>query len=90
MLDRRRFKLAVQDYDNTIPFPQREVWLRAEDGLQLKLEGKLDAPNRNGKARSNSHSEQKIDSQPRNAPDDNDGAEAPKSVPDSDGDGEDL
>ena len=58
--------------------------------MKIGVEGKLDAPNRNGKARSNSHSGQKTDSQPRNAPDDNDGAEAPPSVPDSDGDGEDL
>ncbi|MEM8807091.1 MAG: mechanosensitive ion channel family protein [Cyanobacteria bacterium P01_G01_bin.38] len=65
---RRRFKLALQDCDHAIPFPQREVWLRADKGLQLKLRGKLDSThsNRNG---SNNRVKQQTDPQPQNVPD---------------------
>lgn len=68
---RRRFKLALEDADTEIPFPQRDVWLHSAEDLKLTLQGSLrqfgqgDDHNGNGK-----HPEVKTDAQPRNVPDD--------------------
>lgn len=53
---RRRYKQALEDTDTSIPFPQRQVWLNAPDGIQVNLSGELHriAENSNGKSDSNS------------------------------------
>lgn len=38
---RRRFKQALENTDARVPFPQRQVWLNAPDGLQVNVSGKL-------------------------------------------------
>lgn len=38
---RRRFKQAIENTDAKVPFPQRQVWLNAPDGIQVNLSGKL-------------------------------------------------
>ncbi|MEM8504713.1 MAG: mechanosensitive ion channel family protein [Cyanobacteria bacterium P01_D01_bin.1] len=38
---RRRFKQALENTDARVPFPQRQVWLNAPDGLQVNVSGDL-------------------------------------------------
>lgn len=82
---RRRFKQALEDMDTTIPFPQRQVWLNAPDGLQVNLSGELHriAENSNGKSSQNGHDNgsrnghrAKTDRQPRGSVGETDGDEA--------------
>ncbi|MEB3357811.1 MAG: mechanosensitive ion channel family protein [Synechococcales bacterium] len=76
---RRRFKLALRDTDTEIPFPQRDVWLHAADGLKLNLEGQLDQRSiQNGGDRDPNGSTHrqptaKTDRQPRNVADGDEG-----------------
>ncbi|MEM1251113.1 MAG: mechanosensitive ion channel family protein [Cyanobacteria bacterium P01_H01_bin.21] len=55
---RRRFKQALEDMDTNIPFPQRQVWLNAPDGIQVNLSGELHriAEKSNDKFSRNDHS----------------------------------
>lgn len=73
---RRRFKQSVQDSGTSIPFPQRQVWLNAPDGLQVSLSGDLNQVGQNdssqhdsndGPSHGPSHGPRvKTDRQPRN------------------------
>ena len=38
---RRRFKQALEHTEAQVPFPQRQVWLNAPDGIKVNLSGKL-------------------------------------------------
>lgn len=78
---RRRFKLALQESDTSIPFPQRDVWLHPSEELMGKLEGSLKQLEQNGSAsnQSNGQSEHpqtniKTDPQPRGVPDEGEAA----------------
>ncbi|MGF1457623.1 MAG: mechanosensitive ion channel family protein [Leptolyngbyaceae cyanobacterium] len=72
---RRRFKLAIQSSDTTIPFPQRNVWLHPSEELLQGLQGSSDrqgAQDSDYQASGNGHQPQhtKTDTQPKNVPSD--------------------
>ncbi|NEP19391.1 MAG: mechanosensitive ion channel family protein, partial [Leptolyngbya sp. SIO4C1] len=80
---RRRFKIALQDYDNTIPFPQREIWLRTDEGMQVSLQGELKRPHSDQSEDDSStngqsarRSERQTDPQPKAVPDDGEAEDA--------------
>ncbi|MDB9526563.1 mechanosensitive ion channel family protein [Oscillatoria sp. CS-180] len=91
---RRRFMLTVQESDNPIPFPQRDIWLHSADELMVNLKGGAIALENNGSEKSSDQktehngkrTEARTDRQPRTVPsdDDSEGSDA-----DGDGDGGD-
>ncbi len=78
---RRRYKLAIQEMETSMPFPQRQVWLNAPEGIAVNLSGEVRQANaknnneesstRNGSSRE-SHNSQRgrsssTDRQPDNS-----------------------
>ncbi|WP_346290781.1 mechanosensitive ion channel family protein [Sphaerothrix gracilis] len=61
---RRRFKLAMNETETSIPFPQQEIWLHQADSFTIESKNRSEkadsAAQRNGQG--------KTDAQPRNAP----------------------
>ncbi|MEO0350969.1 MAG: mechanosensitive ion channel family protein [Cyanobacteria bacterium P01_A01_bin.15] len=54
---RRRFKQALESTDAQVPFPQRQVWLNAPEGIRVNLSGELQRPAKdsNDKSSHNDH-----------------------------------
>lgn len=69
---RRRFRLALEDMDTSIPFPQQDVWLHPAEEFWIKLQGKegLDLQKSAENGHSNGHHDSSnTDRQPRTVPD---------------------
>lgn len=74
---RRRFKLALQAAETSIPFPQRDVWLHPSDEFLANLRSWVGDRPQNSQEQNGKHATVKTDRQPRAVPDE-----------DGDGDGE--